>query len=348
MGKANLQKRIIAILLGSAAVYTTLVFVSDASHVLQAISSFPIIYFPFFFGLTIINDVLRFVKWEYYLRMLHIKLPIKTSLQIFLSGFSLTVTPGKIGEFFKAYLVTEASNVPVSRVAPVVVAERFTDILSLLILGSAVFLVFPQYTYIFFFLYAILFILILTARIRSLYVGFRGILQLTRLEKLVNLSDSFYSALHDLFTLKGLVIPTLITIPSWFCECFLLYWLTQLAGFNVDILTATFIYVFSLLAGALSMIPGGIGVAEGSLTSLLTLQANIPIASSAAIAIVLRTSTLWFGVVYGTAVFVNLKISAHPSHDARLLHESVHNLKNKRSVGKRIPDTLNSLLLEYP
>ena len=48
-------------------------------------------------GLACANYGIRFLKWEYLLRRLGIAVPRGRSLGIFLSGFALTVTPGKVG-----------------------------------------------------------------------------------------------------------------------------------------------------------------------------------------------------------------------------------------------------------
>ena len=61
------------------------------------------------------------------------------SLLTFLSGFVLTVTPGKVGEVFKSLVLFETHGVPVARTAPIVVAERVTDVIGvvvLIVLGS--------------------------------------------------------------------------------------------------------------------------------------------------------------------------------------------------------------------
>ena len=85
--------------------------------------------------LAAINYLLRFAKWELYLRRLGVRIPIRDSFGIFLSGFSLTVTPGKVGEVLKSYLLREAHGVPMARTAPIVVAERLTDLVALALLA---------------------------------------------------------------------------------------------------------------------------------------------------------------------------------------------------------------------
>src|SRR5580704_4866977 len=86
------------------------------------------------------NYVLRFFKWEFYLSRLAIRgVPKTDSFLTFLSGFVLTVTPGKVGEVFKSLVLFETYGVPIARTAPIVVAERVTDVIGvvvLIVLGS--------------------------------------------------------------------------------------------------------------------------------------------------------------------------------------------------------------------
>ena len=46
----------------------------------------------------------------------------------------MTVTPGKVGEWLKSYLLKEVHGTPVTRSAPILLAERLTDSLALLII----------------------------------------------------------------------------------------------------------------------------------------------------------------------------------------------------------------------
>jgi len=94
-------------------------------------------------ALAFSNYLIRFLKWEYYLGVLEIRgVPKGESLLIFLSGFVLTVTPGKVGEVFKSLILKEIHGVPVERTAPIVVAERVTDligVITLIAVGAALF-----------------------------------------------------------------------------------------------------------------------------------------------------------------------------------------------------------------
>src|SRR5260370_560835 len=87
------------------------------------------------FALAATDYLLRFAKWELYLRRLGVRIPTAHSLQIFLSGFALTVTPGKVGEVLKSYLLRESHGIPMARTAPTGVAGRPTDLLACVALG---------------------------------------------------------------------------------------------------------------------------------------------------------------------------------------------------------------------
>ena len=49
-------------------------------------------------ALSLVNYVLRYVRWEIYLSRLGVPLARLKSLAVFLVGFLLSVTPGKAGE----------------------------------------------------------------------------------------------------------------------------------------------------------------------------------------------------------------------------------------------------------
>ena len=54
---------------------------------------------------------------------------------MFLAGFALTVTPGKLGEAVKAVLLRASHRIAMAKTAPIVIAERVTDLVALLLLA---------------------------------------------------------------------------------------------------------------------------------------------------------------------------------------------------------------------
>ena len=81
-----------------------------------------------------------------------------------------------------------------------------------------------------------------------------------------------------------------------------------LLGFGIDALSYLSIattYSASIILGAVSMSPGGIGITEVSLAGLMSIQ-GIEISTALALAIVIRFFTLWFAIIIG---FISLKMS---------------------------------------
>ena len=57
------------------------------------------------------------------------------SLVIYLAGLSMSITPGKVGEVLRSTLLKASDDVPFTRTAPIVVADRLTDLGALVVLS---------------------------------------------------------------------------------------------------------------------------------------------------------------------------------------------------------------------
>jgi uncharacterized membrane protein YbhN (UPF0104 family) len=92
---------------------------------------------------------------------------------------------------------------------------------------------------------------------------------------------------------------TALSAVSWFFECLAAY--VCVRGLRVDLSLVDTVVVFSLgsLAGALSFLPGGLGVAEGSMTGLIRVLGDVPRAAAVAATVLIRLATLWFAVALG-------------------------------------------------
>lgn len=300
---AKYKRKILFSCIAGAILFLAFSIYADFDKLIVAFSEFNWWYFPVILALSFINYVFRFFKWEYYRKILNIKLKTSTSFLIFLSAFVMSVTPGKMGEVLKSYLLKEENGTPVAKSAPIVLAERLTDFISIVflcIVGAYVF----DYGQTIIIIVGIMFIgfsLMLSSRKLSLGL----ISQLEKIKFLSKHIHKFYEAYESIYQLvkfKPLVIATIISVFSWFFECvgfyLVLYAFSATTGIEVNLLIATFIYGFSTLIGAIAMLPGGLGLTDASLTGLMQLlkiPANISVAST----IIIRTATLWFGVLVG-------------------------------------------------
>jgi len=295
---------ILSILLG-VLVMAALTFFADFSDTFSALAAMNWLWLPLLCLLSVINWMLRFIKWEYFLRVLGIRLGLLDSWGVFLSGFVFSVTPGKLGEVFKAWLVRELRGTPASRVAPVVLAERYTDLGGLLILASAGIYGSGLGHGTWIVGVALLVLLYFLATSRALrhrlpvLVGRMG--PLSRKAESVALAMDSSRELLRARTLPGLM---LLSALSWFFEAVGLYLCVRAVGDRIALLESVFAYSLSTLAGALAFLPGGLGVTEGSLTLLLANRGGMDGGMAAAVTLVVRFATLWFAVIVGLLVLL--------------------------------------------
>jgi glycosyltransferase 2 family protein len=253
------------------------------------------------------NYLVRFGRWQYYLRVLGLRIAPRDSLLVFLAGFSLTVTPGKLGEAVKAFLLRASHGIPVARTAPIVIAERVTDLLALLVLALAGVFHFDVDRR--FLVAAAVLVLggVLVVSIdplAELALALAARLPVLRRHapKLRELHASTATLLHP----RPLVLATMISSASWFLEC-LAFWVVVrgFPGVGLDLRAATFIYASMTIAGALSFLPGGLGVTEaGMLAMLVRFGTGIDRGQAAAATFVTRATTLWFAVALGLPALV--------------------------------------------
>ncbi|MEJ7600165.1 MAG: flippase-like domain-containing protein, partial [Kofleriaceae bacterium] len=110
-----------------------------------------------------------------------------------------------------------------------------------------------------------------------------------------------YTGLASLCRPKLLVAATAIAIPAWGLECIgFAIIVGAFPGAHVDWGMATFIYAATTIAGALSFLPGGLGVTEGGMTILLVRgSAALDHATALDATLLTRLATLWFAVALG-------------------------------------------------
>src|SRR5258706_9900552 len=128
-------RRLVAAMLLGVLVYAVIALWTGYEKISESLGRFHWSAFALALTLASFNYGLRFLKWEYYLARLEIRgVPKWESLLVFLSGFVLTVTPGKVGEVFKSAVLAETHGVAAPRTAPIVVAERLTDVIGVILL----------------------------------------------------------------------------------------------------------------------------------------------------------------------------------------------------------------------
>jgi uncharacterized protein (TIRG00374 family) len=116
--------------------------------------------------------------------------------------------------------------------------------------------------------------------------------------RLVEPARLFLESGRALVTSRALAVGLALSLAAWFLECVAFALIMDGLGVLLALRSATFVYAFASLAGAASMLPGGLGVAEGSLTALVA-GLGSPLPEAAAGALLVRAATLWLAVALG-------------------------------------------------
>jgi glycosyltransferase 2 family protein len=257
---------------------------ADFGRLGDELASFRWELFPLALALTALNYLLRFWRWQRYLARLEIEVPTGRSFAIFVAGLSGTITPAKLGEVLKCALLKRSFGVPVRRSVPIVLAERVTDASGVVVLAVAAGAGANRWPL----------LVLALAGVVAIVLVVRSPL----LERFSRLGEAPEAA-RALLETRLLLGMTALSAVSWFFECLAAY--VCVRGLRLDLSLVDTVVVFSLgsLAGALSFLPGGLGVAEGSMTGLIQVLGDVPKAAAVAATVLIRLATLWFAVALG-------------------------------------------------
>jgi glycosyltransferase 2 family protein len=282
--RKNALRGIVLVAALAAVVALGLGLYADFGRLGEELASFRWELFPLALALTALNYLLRFWRWQRYLARLEIEVPTGRSFAIFVAGLSGTITPAKLGEVLKCALLKRSFGVPVRRSVPIVLAERVTDASGVVVLAVAAGAGANRWP---------LLVLALAGVVAIVFV-----VRSPLLERFSRLGEAPEAA-RALLETRLLLGMTALSAVSWFFECLAAY--VCVRGLRLDLSLVDTVVVFSLgsLAGALSFLPGGLGVAEGSMTGLIQVLGDVPKAAAVAATVLIRLATLWFAVALG-------------------------------------------------
>lgn len=304
--RTNVRRLITAMLLG-VFVYGGFAVYSGLGKLGEALGAFHLWTFFAACGLAFGNYVVRFLKWEFYLGRLEIEGVGKVdSFLTFLSGFVLTVTPGKVGEVFKSLILHETHGVPVTKTAPIVIAERATDVLGIVVLISLGSLGFPGGLFwagVGVGLVLALLVVVANRRLSLSLIQLVGRLP-GRVGEIAPKLEVAYESLATMLAPRNLLVPSALSACAWMLECLALWVVLGGLGETTSVPLCTFFYSTSTLVGAIVPSPGGLGVTESALIGQMVV-AGVRQTNATAAMILVRFATLWFAVLVG---FVALSV----------------------------------------
>lgn len=303
----KLNGKIFFIIIITIGLYAAFLIFSDISQIRDKIVHFNSRYLPIILFIIPISWLALFARWHFLIKSSGVQIPLKENMKIYFAGFALAVTPGKFGELIKSQLLKRKFDIPRTSTAPLVLVERLYDLV-----GAVAVSIFGIWSlglgsYIIVSSSCILVIVFILLRSRKLFNKVLQIFNKTRITSrfTVSLSES-YDSIQKTTKVKTIAISSLLTITYWLVEAIGVYLLVLSFGIDkLDYYKVLSTYASSLILGAASFIPGGIGITEGSMAGLFNYE-GIDLSLAFVLVIVIRFFTIWYSVGIG---FIALKLS---------------------------------------
>jgi uncharacterized membrane protein YbhN (UPF0104 family) len=251
-------------------------------------------------ALSFANYLLRGLRWVVLGRAFGITVPAAWQLLYFFAGFALTVTPGKVGEVVRLWLLHRDHGVAYTRSMPLLAADRVMDMVAICLLAlvgatltSRYLLVTAALT-----IACILLLAALTHAPLLLHL-------LDWTERRIRRAPGLFARAREICALLPAIGRPAVLVPSlalsclgWLAECLVLLLVLHELGAPVSLGSSMLVFCLAAVAGAVSLLPGGLGAADLSLLGLLRLV-EVPEASAIVTTILVRLATLWFAVALG-------------------------------------------------
>ncbi|MGB9732888.1 MAG: lysylphosphatidylglycerol synthase transmembrane domain-containing protein [Candidatus Micrarchaeales archaeon] len=298
-----------SILLGSLFVFgfiaASAILNEGAGAFISTIKSMNLFYYSIALLIIFLSYALRFPKWEYYLKKLKVNIPRKKNFIIYLSMYSMDITPGRWGRAVVSYTINKLTKVRFSRTFPAVVADIFTDFLGFAII--CVFFAFFVHRYV---LVSLTITAILLLPFVFLYHEKPFVYLKSKLSRFKSLKSFFevgelYFKNNKMLGRDSYWYSMLYTVPSMFLNGLSLYFVMLSFGVDVgvaNIPTVVFIFASSLIFGMITGIPANLAVTDGAMLSSLIaffggMGLNFGLASI--ITIFFRIASVWFVELFG-------------------------------------------------
>ena len=254
-------------------------------------------------GLSLVNYFVRAWRWLVLSSFLDFKVPQFRNVLYYLAGYALTSTPGKAGEAVRLWFLKTGHKISYSRSIAIMLADRLLDMWAVLILVLLCFADFSDHLWQGMALVTIVVAMSLPIVFPQRFLPLLGLCLrfMPKRRRMWVKTRRVMSSMADLSHWRSYGLTLLPSVAGWAAEGLALYLLLRYFGAEVTVLNAIFVFSFSMIVGAISMLPGGLGSTEITAVVLLTaigVDLDVAIVSTALV----RVTTFWFAVVIGVAL----------------------------------------------
>jgi uncharacterized protein (TIRG00374 family) len=307
------RRSLIAVGLLLASVYVCVAVLTDSAKLADALRQLGWRGSLAVLGLSLLNYLLRFERWKFYLHRSSRDLTRGRHLLYYLSGFAFTVSPAKAGEAMRSLYLQDHGITYRESIAAFFV-ERLLDLFAITALASLIVFDHVKYRPMFIATVTLLAVILLGVRqaavplmIERLSARFRG--RMTRL--LAGFAGLLRSS-SQLLRPRSLLFGFALGLAAWAAEGVGFQFICEALHISGSVTTFLGIYALSVLAGSIAFIlPAGIGGMEIVMTALLVEQ-GAPLRVAIIATLLCRLATLWFAVIIGVAAASAVELTHRP------------------------------------
>lgn len=285
---------------------TLAVLNEGVAQVLQTVENINGWYLLAAFVTIFVSYCFRYPKWEQYMKRLNVRISRGRSFLIYMSMYSMDITPGRWGRAVVSYTINRLTGIHFAKTFPAVVADIFTDFLGFAFLVVSMAFFVGKFQLISILVTIVLLIPFVFIYTKRLFKFFKRKLGNVRLFQSLFKHGEVYFRYNKLLDKNVYLYSMLYTIPSMFINGFALYLIILSFGIPLNpvfLPVVLFIYSSSLILGMITGLPATMGVTDAALIGYLVLffPTLITFATASLITIFFRIASVWFVEGFGLA-----------------------------------------------
>ena len=311
MKKRSLSEKAIILMVIIVAFYVIIVLYSDLNAIIEQTNKIDFGYLPIISIFLIIHIGVLGIKFHRLLKKLNIHISFKESIRIFIAGISLVATPGGVGTAVKSHILKKKYGKPISSTLPIILLERLTELLAVLILLT--FFLFWNISYesiiAIIIGYTIFFVILMITSNNKIFDRIKNfVTRIKRIKKLSLAIDESQESYRKLLNKNTFFEALGWSILGKSAQFLSVYFIFLSIGINFDWLQIGEIYHTPLILGLITFIPSGIIVTESSMIAILV-KNNIELSIATLTVIFIRIVTIWIPIIVGLIVLKQTKLT---------------------------------------
>lgn len=281
--------------------YSIIVAISDFEQFINHLSLLRLEFIPIILILHFVVIFFRIIRQKVLFESISVKISFKEQVLIHISGLSLIMTPGGLGQSIKAYYLKKKNNTRYAKTIALTLVERFYDLLTVIpvILMASIFVNSTEGIVSSILVTILLVGILMMVRNQKIFHFF-----ISKLPKIWFLgiikenADDLFDIINNLTKRKPFFLSFVTGVISWIIAAIAFYYSFIAFNLNFTIFETTVISLVPIVIGTLSFLPGGIIATEVTMFGFLT-KYGLESSISSAIVLFVRITSIWFLTILG-------------------------------------------------